>query len=75
MSVEEDYPLRESDKNELDDDVVLVTSSTTGGGRKYHTDPSCRYLTDSHTEWDRDVAVSWGFEECTNCANGFPWNE
>lgn len=46
---------------------VLVPSHRSGGKRKFHTDPECQYVTEDHTEWDRETAESWGFDKCVKC--------
>jgi len=55
---------------ELPAGKVLVATARTGGQRKYHTDPECQYVTDSHTEWDREMAEGWGFDQCGVCDGG-----
>lgn len=47
-------------------ETVWVTGHKSGGKRKFHPDPDCRYVTDSHEEWDRELAEAW-FDKCDNC--------
>jgi len=52
---------------ELPEGKVLVASSKSGGQRKFHTDPDCQYVSDRHTEWDREEAEEWDLKKCSKC--------
>ena len=43
---------------------VLVCYSP---GKRYHTNDECDHLTEKYREWDKELAESWGLEECAYC--------
>ena len=46
-----------------DDETVIVMTN----GRVYHTDETCRCITDRAREWDLDEALKAGRYECGHC--------
>lgn len=58
--------MSECESQSLPDGKVLVKNSS-GARRKRHTDPDCRYVTEDHDEWDEELAIAWGYEECLEC--------
>ena len=46
-----------------DDETVIVMTN----GRVYHTDETCRCITDRAREWDLDEALNDGRYECGHC--------
>lgn len=61
-------PILQEKSDPLPNGVVLVSGCKTGGDRKYHTNPDCRYLTNKHKEWDKDLAEAWEIPQCKLCA-------
>ena len=46
-----------------DDETVIVMTK----GRVYHTDETCKRITDRAREWDLDEALNDGRYECGHC--------
>lgn len=69
MATNEDLDIIVSEDNSLPEDKVLVADHKTGGKRSFHTDPDCRYVSNTHKEWKRELAESWGFTHCKLCSN------
>lgn len=69
MSTAEDEICKDSTPSNISTpDEVMVANSKTGSKRKFHADYDCRYVTDSHREWDYDMALAWGWEACEECS-------
>lgn len=60
---------RDDGEEDLPEGRVLVPSSSSRGSGCFHTDPDCQYVSEKHSEWDREMAEEWGMEECVECSD------
>lgn len=44
-----------------------VWLSRTSGSSVYHTNPQCRYLTETHNTRRREVVDAWDYQHCQHC--------
>lgn len=53
----------------MTDEPTVTIGKHTNNTTVYHTNPQCRYVTETHNTRTREILDAWGYQHCELCAN------